>query len=104
MSVKEKGAPARMKTLPAGIIEAAVRRHEDVDALQMHPDHDEQKAKECRAYEILKSKNLTREEMNAVEDAWSGELSMYFEVGYALGLTDGIATGQAVGRADALTR
>ena len=89
-----------MKRLPVTMIEAAFRRMEDIDALQMHPYCEDQKAKEQRAYEVLKRKKLTREEMNAVEDAWSGELPMYFEVGYALGLTDGIATGKAIESAE----
>lgn len=88
-----------MEKLPVGIIEAALRRMEDIEPTKIHPYHDDQEARQRRAYAIMDDK-LTREEFNTVEDAWAGELAMYFEVGYALGLTDGIATGKAIESAE----
>jgi len=85
--------------LPEEMIQAAYLRMDDIDPLQLHPDHDEQEDRNDKAYEVLKSKGLTWNEINDVEDAWSSELNVYFTVGYALGLADGIATGRAVGEA-----
>lgn len=99
-----KGMSVKTETLPEEIIQAAYRRMDDIELLQLHPDRDEQEERNSRAYKVLKSKGLTHGEINDVEDAWGSELNVYFTVGYALGLVDGIATGRAVGEAKALTR
>lgn len=93
-----------VQRLPKEILDAGFRRQEGFNTLELHPECENQRGNNEKAYKILKSSGLTRDEIDAVESAWGYELSIYFEVGYALGLTDGIATGQAVGRADALTR
>ena len=94
----------RTERLPESILDAGFRRQERIDALQLHPECEEQRDKNDKAYKVLKSSGLTKDEIDIVESAWGYELSIYFEVGYALGLTDGIATGRAVGEAKALTR
>lgn len=94
----------KTETLPEEMIRAAYGRMDDINPLQLHPDRDGQECRNNKAYKVLKSKGLTWNEINDVEDAWSSELNVYFAVGYALGLTDGIATGRAVGEAKALTR
>lgn len=88
-----------MKKLPAGIIEAAIRRHEDSDPLKIHPGHARQQERERRAYEILKAK-LTREEIYTVESTFGLDAAMHFDVAYAMGLADGIATGRALSEAE----
>ena len=42
-----------MEKLPVGIIEAALRRMEDIEPTKIHPYHDDQEARQRRAYAIM---------------------------------------------------
>lgn len=87
-----------MKKLPDSIIEAAFHRQEKFDVLVLHPAHKRIMAKTKKAYAIMN--RFPIEEMHEVEGAWAGEMTALFEVGYALGLADGVETGKAIGEAE----
>lgn len=82
--------------LPEGILEASFRRSESggVDLYKAHPRYETVEKETKKAYEILDK--LSREEFGVVESCWGLELGLHFDVGYAAGLVDGVATGGAM--------
>lgn len=84
--------------LPEGILEASFRRSESggVDLYRVHPRYEAVEIETKKAYEILNK--LSREEFGVVENCWGLELGIHFDVGYAAGLADGMATAGAVGK------